>query len=124
MDEMIRTKTGAIRERWISGAKSKPFDSLRSRKLIETQAEHLLHAMQNGTVSTNIHLRRMHNFALDMNWLPVAIIPKRRWPSIRFKEKRAITLEEHQRIVAAEVNRERKGFYQLCWCSCILARRR
>ncbi len=31
------------------------------------------------------------------------------------KEKRAITLEEHQKIIAAEVNPERKTMYQLSW---------
>jgi len=34
---------------------------------------------------------------------------------VRYKAKRAITLEEHQKIIAAEVNPERKAFYQLCW---------
>lgn len=34
---------------------------------------------------------------------------------MKFKEKRAITLDEHQRIIAAEVNPERKALYQLCW---------
>jgi integrase len=29
--------------------------------------------------------------------------------------KHAITWEEHQKIIAAEVNPERKAFYQLCW---------
>ena len=29
--------------------------------------------------------------------------------------KRAITLAEHQKIIAAEVNPERKNLYQLCW---------
>ena len=115
MDEIIRTKTGANQDRWMTCAKSKQFDSIRSRLLIETQAEHLLHVLQKGTVSTNVYLRRMHNFALDMNWLPAQIIPKRQWPAVHYKEKRAITLDEHQRIVAAEVNRERKVFYQLCW---------
>jgi integrase len=28
---------------------------------------------------------------------------------------RAITLEEHQKIITAEVNLERKTLYQLCW---------
>ena len=32
-----------------------------------------------------------------------------------FKEKRAITAEEHALILGAEVNAERKVFYQLCW---------
>jgi integrase len=42
-------------------------------------------------------------------------VPKRQWPAVKFKEKRAITLEEHQEIIAAEVNPERKALYQLCW---------
>ena len=50
-----------------------------------------------------------------MNWLPWPLIPKRQWPAVRFKDKRAITLEEHQRIIAAKVNPERKTLYQLCW---------
>jgi len=50
-----------------------------------------------------------------MNWLPVPVIPRRQWPSIRYKEKRAITFEEHQKIIAAEVNSERKTYYQICW---------
>jgi len=25
---------------------------------------------KSGSISTNIYLRRIHNFALDMNWLP------------------------------------------------------
>jgi len=34
---------------------------------------------------------------------------------VKFKDKRAITLAEHQRIIAAEANPERKALYQLCW---------
>ncbi len=36
-------------------------------------------------------------------------------PEIKFKEKRAITFQEHQRIVEREGNPERRDFYQLCW---------
>jgi integrase len=36
------------------------------------------------------------------------------WPKVEFKDKRAITLEEHQKIIGAEVNPERKTLYQLC----------
>jgi len=34
---------------------------------------------------------------------------------LRSKKWRAITLAEHQKILAAEVNPERKTLYQLCW---------
>ena len=64
---------------------------------------------------TLFFLRRIHNFALDMNWLPRSIIPKRQWPAVQFKEKRAITFDEHHAIVSHEKNPERQRFYELCW---------
>ena len=115
LDEIIGLKTGPTQARWKSAAKDKAFDLIRDRVLIETQAEHLLAVLRSGTVSTNAFLRKVHNFAVDMNWLPATVIPRRQWPAIHYKEKRAITLEEHQRIIAAEVNPERKTLYQLCW---------
>lgn len=115
LDEIISTKTGPTQYRWQSASKDKAFDLIRDRVLIETQAEHLLTVLKQGTVSTNAFLRRMHNFAVDMNWLPATVIPRRQWPVIRYKEKRAITLAEHQKILAAEVNPERRTFYRLCW---------
>ena len=115
LDEIIGIKTGPTQARWKSAAKDKAFDLIRNRVLIETQAEHLLAVLRTGTVSTNVFLRKVHNFAVDMNWLPATVIPRRQWPAIHYKEKRAITLEEHQKIIAAEVNPERKTLYQLCW---------
>lgn len=82
---------------------------------METQAEHFLKVLEGCKVSTNYYLRRIHNFALDMNWLPWAVLPKKRWPHIKFKERRGITWIEHQAIVAREQNPERKAFYQLAW---------
>jgi len=83
--------------------------------LAETLAEHFLKALHEGTVATNVFLRRLHNFALDMNWLLGPVIPKRQWPKVRYKDKRAITADEHQRIVEREPNPERRLFYELCW---------
>jgi integrase len=34
---------------------------------------------------------------------------------VTHKDQRVITWEEHQKIIAAEVNPERKALYQLCW---------
>jgi len=52
---------------------------------------------------------------LDMGWLPWPVVVKRQWPAIEFKDKRAITSEEHHAIIALENNPERKAFYELCW---------
>jgi len=115
MDELTKTKMGNTHHRHVTAMKDKAFDLIRNLPILETQSAHFLKALELGGVSTNVYLRRIHNFALDMNWLPWSVLPKRQWPKVKFKEKRAITLEEHQRIIAAEVNPERKTLYQLCW---------
>ena len=115
MDEIPKLKQGETQHRWFTAIKDKALDSIRNMVVLETQAEHFLKVLEQGSVSTNIYLRRIHNFAMDMNWLPWPVLPKKRWPAIKFKEKRAITLAEHQVIVAREQNPERKAFYQLAW---------
>ena len=114
-DEIIKLKHGETERRWRIAAKDKALPEILKRPLIETRAEHLLRAMEVGKVSTNVYLRRVHNFALDMSWLPAPIIPKRQWPKIRHRERRAITHEEHLKIVEREANPERKSYYKLAW---------
>jgi integrase len=115
IESLTNTKQGANQHRWRTAARDKAFAPLLPRVIIETPAELLLQVLQAGKVSTNVFLRRLHNFCVDMNWLPWPLIPKRQWPAVKFKDKRAITFEEHQKIIAAEVNPERKALYQLCW---------
>jgi integrase len=71
--------------------------------------------LERGGVSTNSYLRRIHSFALDMDWLPWPVLAKKRWPAFKFKPKRAITAAEHQQILAGEHNPEWHAFYQLLW---------
>jgi integrase len=115
LDALIDTKHGTTKERWVRAAKDKALHAIRHQTIVETQGEQLLQVLKIGTVSTNVHLRKLHNFCLSMGWLPWPLIPKRLWPEIQFRPKRAITLEEHQRIVAREQNPERRDFYDLCW---------
>jgi integrase len=118
MDQAAQTRTGATRRRWERAMLQGAFDAIRHLTLAQTRAEHLLEVLQRGTVSTNVFLRRLHNFALDMNWLPGPVIPRQRWKEVarvRFREKRAITLEEHERILAGERNPEWLAYYRLLW---------
>jgi integrase len=115
IEALTNTKQGANKARWLNVAKDRALAPLLPQVIIQTQGEFILRVLHSGTVSTNVFLRRLHNFALDMNWLPWPLVPKRQWPLVKFKDKRAIKLEEHQRIIAAEVNPERKTLYQLCW---------
>jgi integrase len=115
IEALMNTKQGANKARWLNVTKDRALAPLFPRVIIETQGEFLLRVLQSGTVSTNVYLRRLHNFCVDMNWLPWPLIPKRQWPAVRFGDKRGITLDEHQRIVAREQNPERKAFYRLAW---------
>lgn len=116
MEAILETKTGETKIRWERAIKDTAFDPIRNLPLLETDADHFLAVLKSGTVATNVFLRRIQNFALDMNWIPWAILAKKKWIPVRYKDKRAITHAEHQRIIAREGNAERRAFYELCWC--------
>ena len=103
------------RKRWQTFSKDTALQQILDKVILETRAEHLLQVLNEGTVSTNVFLRRLHNFCIGMNWLAWPILPKRLWPPVKFRNKRAIKREEHERIIAREGNRERRDFYRLCW---------
>jgi len=115
VDAIIKQKTGNTKARWERAAKSKSFDPIRNLIVANTKADDFLAVFASGKVSANLYLRRLHNFALDMNWLLTPVIAKRAWPKVKHGEKRAITFEEHHKIIEREKNPERRAYYQLCW---------
>jgi len=114
-EALIASKRGGNQMRWQTAVKDKAYDLIRHQVVIETQGEALLKVLRKGTVSTNIYLRRLHNFCLDMDWLLKSIIPKRQWPKIEFKERRGVTFDEHQKILACEFNPELHDYYEMLW---------
>lgn len=112
---IVTTKHGNTQTRWQVAIKDKALDGLRDRKLIQTQPEHFLAALQSGTVATNVYLRRIHHFAVSMHWLPWPVLPQHHWPPIQFAHKRAIILDEHRQIIAREADPARRAFYELLW---------
>ncbi len=115
MDEFSRKGQGHTHERRQRAMRSPPFRLISRRKLVETTADDLLEVIQSGGTSTNHFLRCLHNLALGMGWLPAAILPSKLWPAAKAKPKRGISPEEHQRILAAERNAERRKYYELLW---------
>ncbi len=115
IEEIIKLKKAENQLRWARAAQDHAFDIIRSVLVLDTRPEHFLRVLEAGTVSTNVFLRRLHNFALDMTWLAWPIIPKKQWPAVRFQLKRAITADEHALIIANERNTETRAFYDLCW---------
>ena len=77
MDAIMSTKEGETLVRWQVAIQDRPFDLIRHLPLVQTRPEHFQEVLQKGTVSTNVYLRRLHNFALDMQWILAAVLPKR-----------------------------------------------
>ena len=94
---------------------STPFDGIRDKTLVETTAEDLLNVLKLGGTSTNDYLRGLHNLALNLGWLAWPILAKKAWPPILHKKRRAITEDEHLRVVGTESCQERKLYYEMLW---------
>ena len=114
-EAMTPVKEGLTRERWDRVGKDPAYNLIWNRPIMETQPEEILKVLKTGTIATNVFLRRMHNYAIDMGWLPTPIIAKRKWPKLKHGETRAITAGEHQLILNGEKNPERHDYYELLW---------
>ncbi len=115
MDRIVSLKNTSTRDRWERAVKDCAFDSIRKLKVVETCDRDFFRVLDTHKTSSNVYLRRIHNFALGMDWLLKPVIPRRAWPKVVYGQKRGLTLEEHQKIIAREPNPERRDFYELCW---------
>lgn len=115
MDQIQTHGKTSSQVRYTRAMKSKAFNPLRNLKLVETTAEDFLSVLSCRKVSVVHYLKRVHNLALGLGWLAFPVLAPRLWPKPHFKPKRAITVEEHQLILAEEKNAERNLYYQLLW---------
>jgi integrase len=114
--EFCSVKKDSTRQRRERAVKNKAFNLIRNKRLVETTAEDFHNVLKSGGVYINHSLRCIHNLALGMGWILAPIIPPKLWPQVEAKRKRAVTFEEHQKIIAAENgNTERKAYYELLW---------
>ena len=74
MEKVVSLKHGPTKHRWSIAIRDRAYDGIRRLPLLETRAEHFLKAMENDKPGTNVYLRRVHNFALGMDWLLKAIM--------------------------------------------------
>lgn len=115
MDIAVELAPAKSKDRWASAVIDKAFNELRKRLLIDTTSDHFLSVLRNGTVSTNVYLRRLQNLAVNLKWLPEPVLNRKLFPKPVYKKKRAITTDEHQRIIERERNPERRAYYEVLW---------
>src|SRR5581483_322780 len=115
MEEFCSIGKESTRLRRRRAIKSSVYDSIRNKKLIETTGDDLRLVLKSGRSSINHTLRCLHNLGLSLGWMLIPLIPAKLWPETKKRPQRAITAEEHQRIIQAEQNPERKLYYELLW---------
>ncbi len=116
-DVMVRfcdRSNASTRMRHERVVRTKPMQFLTGKRLIETTADEFFEAMKLGTNSTIAFLQTLHNDALGMGWIPSPILPRKMWPKMKKKEKRAITEQEHNQLLAF-VDKEWRMYLQLLW---------
>ena len=113
-----RTPNGPTRIRLETAKKDKALQKIHKLNLLQDRPRQVglfFQALNAGKISTNVFLRRFHNFALDMSWIAGPIIPRRQWPKVRHATKKAITEEQYRQIIDREQTPEKLAFYQLLW---------
>ena len=103
------------RERFATAFKSPAMDGLRHKKLLETTADDFFAVFKGGKVSIVYFLKRVHNFALSVGWIALPIVAPCLWPKYEAKDRRGITQDEHQSLLAKEKKAEWKLFLELLW---------
>jgi hypothetical protein len=116
-EEMITAYDGSTKKRFQSFVKSAPVQHLKRVPLIETDASHFLNTMRHPRAgsSTNKWMRIVHNRALDLGWLLAPVLARKVWPAFRTKKGIPITLEQHRRLVEAEVDEEFARYLEVLW---------
>jgi integrase len=115
MDEMATQGIPSTQARCARGFRSKAYNPIRNKPLVQTAGEDLLTVIHANGNCVAHYLRRLHNLALDLGWLPWPVLAKRAWPKIRSQSKKTITAEEHAAVIASEKNPERRAFYELLY---------
>ncbi len=115
MDQLQSRGKDSSKDRYASVFKSPSYDALRRKKLLETTADDFIAALKDGKVSIVRFLKRLHNFALSMGWIALPVVAPYLWPKYHAKDRRGLTSDEQQRIIAHEDKTEWKLYLELLW---------
>jgi integrase len=115
MEQLQARGKDSSRARYASVFKSPSFDGLRHKKLLETTADDFFTVFKDGKVSIVYFLKRLHNFALSLGWIAIPIVAPYLWPKYEPQDRRGITRDEQETILAREKKAEWKLYLELLW---------
>ena len=115
MEQLQARGKESSRERFATAFKSPALDGLRHKKLLETSSDDFFAVFKCAKSSTICFLKRLHHLALSAGWIALPIVAPNLWPRYKPKDRRGITLEEHQTLLARERQAEWKLYLELLW---------
>ena len=115
MNQMQSRGKDSSRRRFQFAFKHSAFDGLRSKPLMETTAADFFTIFKTNSAGVIHFAKRLHSFASNLGWLAMPIVTPKLWPKPQTKERRGITLKEHQKLWAQEKNAEWKLYLELLW---------
>ena len=116
MSIMVQRGGAATQDRTKRAFNHRAFDLIRNKIIIETTAMDFLAVLSAGKKATNHFLKLLQTMVINLGWLVGRIIlSKSCWPKINRLKKRAVTWEEHCKIVAVEKNVQRRHYYEILW---------
>ena len=92
-----------------------PVTGVQTCALPISTADDFFAVFKDGKVSIVYFLKRLHNFALSLGWIAIPIVAPYLWPKYEAKERRGITHDEHETVLAKEKKAEWKLFLELLW---------
>ena len=115
MQQLQARGKASSRERFATAFKSPALDGLRHKKLLETTSDDFFAVFKCAKPSTICFLKRLHHLALSAGWIALPIVAPNLWPKYKPKDRRGITHDEHQSLLAKEKNAEWKLYLELLW---------
>ena len=117
MKDMEQAYHGPTLARWRTQMKSASFQGLRKLQLLHTDSSHFLAVLRHPRAGTSSQkwLRILHNRAMDLGWILAPVMARRIWPKLRTQKTKAITAEQHLRLVETEPDAEFKNYLKMLW---------
>jgi integrase len=105
----------SCRERVRRAFRSDSLCQVRNLKLVDTVPHKFIAVLRQTSRSTQYHVRLAFNHGVKLRWVDKDLIEQSLWPKVRWNHFRAITKEEHEKILESTEDPERRNFYELCW---------
>jgi integrase len=116
MDVVAIRGGSSTQNRCLRAFRAPVFERIKKKPILQTTASDFLTMLTDRKSSTRHYLKLLHGAAFELGWLAGrTILTRKAWTPVVPKPKRAITWDEHCKIIASEQSRERQLFYEMLW---------